>query len=339
MSILTFVRSQGARASALLPALALAILAADGEPAAAADPKPKALATIGMIADVARNVAGPCAEVEALMGPGVDPHLYQASASDVRRFQEADVIFYSGYSLEGQLGEVLGQFGKRKPTLAVSPSSISPAELISVQDVYGIDPHLWMDASLWQKIAPTIAATLGELVPDCAADLSARADAYVAQLAALHEWIKASVATIPEAQRILVTAHDAFNYYGRAYGIEVAGIQGISTESEAGVNDIRAMVEVVVERQVPAVFIESTINPRTIQAVIDAATQRGQEVAIGGQLYSDAMGAPGTPGGTYIGMLVENTRKIVEALGGTPVALPGELAAWASQWGVETDAG
>jgi manganese/zinc/iron transport system substrate-binding protein len=161
----------------------------------------------------------------------------------------------------------------------------------------------------------------------------------VTQLDALHRWIEASVATIPEAQRILVTAHDAFNYYGRAYGIEVAGIQGISTESEAGVNDIRAMVDVVVERQVPAVFIESTINPRTIQAVIDAAAQRGQEVRIGGQLYSDAMGAPGTPGGTYIGMLVENTRTIVTALGGAPLPLPGELAGWADEWGVEIDAG
>ena len=330
-----------ARPFAWLPALALGLLTATGAgggPAAAADP-PRALATIGMIADVASHVAGPCAKVEALMGPGVDPHLYQASASDVRKFQEADVIFYSGYSLEGQLGEVLGQFGKRKPTVAVSPSSISPAELISVQDVYGIDPHLWMDVSLWRKIAPTIAAALAELAPDCAADLTARADAYGEQLDALHQWIKASIATIPEAQRILVTAHDAFNYYGRAYGIEVAGIQGISTESEAGVSDIRRMVDVVVERKVPAVFVESTINPRTVQAVIDAAAQRGGEVAIGGELYSDAMGAPGTPGGTYIGMLVENTRRIVAALGGTPDALPGALAAWAERWGVEIDAG
>ena len=322
-----------------LSALALGLaIAASGGPAVAEEP-PAALATIGMIADVAANVAGPCAEVEALMGPGVDPHLYQASASDVQKFQDADIIFYSGYALEGQLGEVLKQFGKRKPTVGVSPSSISPAELITAQDVYGIDPHLWMDVSLWRKIAPTIATTLGELVPGCGADLSVRADAYARQLDALHQWIKASIATIPEAQRILVTAHDAFNYYGRAYGIEVAGIQGISTASEAGVSDIRRMVDVVVDRKVPAVFIESTINPRTIQAVVDAAAQRGQAVVIGGQLFSDAMGAPGTAGGTYIGMLVQNTRTIVAALGGAPVPLPGELAGWAGQWGVEIDAG
>jgi manganese/zinc/iron transport system substrate-binding protein len=329
------LRRFGARAS--VSVLALGLAAAAGPAAAAGGPQ--ALATIGMIADVAGNVAGSCAEIEALMGPGVDPHLYQASASDVRRFQDADVIFYSGYALEGQLGEVLRQFGKRKPTVAVSPSSISPAELITVQDVYGIDPHLWMDASLWQKIAPTIATALGELAPDCASEMSARAAAYVGQLEALHRWIRASIATIPEAQRILVTAHDAFNYYGRAYGIEVAGVQGISTASEAGVNDIRRMVDVVVERQVPAVFIESTINPRTIQAVVDAATERGQQIRIGGQLYSDAMGAPGTPGGTYIGMLVENTRTIVAALGGASPPLPGALADWAGQWGFATDAG
>ena len=152
------VRHRPARAAWLLLALTLVLRRRGPWPAAAADP-PQVLATIGMIADVAANVAGPCAEVEALMGPGVDPHLYRASASDVRKFQEADVIFYSGYALEGQLGEVLKQFGQRKPTVAVSPSSIDPAELIAVQDVYGIDPHLWMDASLWQKIAPTIAAS------------------------------------------------------------------------------------------------------------------------------------------------------------------------------------
>ncbi len=312
---------------------------ADAAPVLAQETKPKAVATIGMIADVANNVAGDCVEVEALMGPGVDPHLYQASASDVRTFQEADVIFYSGYSLEGQLGEVLGKLGGSKPTVAVSPSSIDPGELITVQDIYGIDPHLWMDAGLWQKIAPTIATTLAEVAPDCAEDMMARAETYAGQLDALDRWIEDSIGTIPEAQRILVTAHDAFNYYGRAYGIEVAGIQGISTESEAGVNDMRKMVDVVVERRVPAVFIESTINPRTIEAVVDAAAQRGQQISIGGELYSDAMGEPGTAGGTYIGMLVENTTTIVEGLGGDPLPLPAELSDWAESFGGETGAG
>ncbi|XKE44541.1 zinc ABC transporter substrate-binding protein [Halomonas organivorans] len=298
-------------------------------------PQPvEAVVTIGMIGDVAERVGGECVEVTAIMGPGVDPHLYQASARDVATFQGAELILYSGYSLEGQLGEVLGRFAEIKPTLAVAPSSIEPADLITVQDVYGIDPHLWMDVSLWAKTLPVLASAITEVRPACEATIQANAEAYGRQLEALHAWIGESIATIPEAQRILVTAHDAFNYYGRAYGIEVAGIQGISTETETGVADIRAMTEVVVEREVPAVFIESTINPRTVQAVIDAARQRGQEVEIGGQLYSDAMGEAGTADGTYIGMLYTNTRHIVEALGGAPAPLPEALAGWAERWDI-----
>jgi manganese/zinc/iron transport system substrate-binding protein len=301
----------------------------------------KAVVTIGMIGDVVRNVGGACVDVTAIMGAGVDPHLYKASARDVQTFQDADVIFYSGYSLEGQLGEVLNRFSETKPTIAVSPSSIEPADLITVQDVYGIDPHLWMDAGLWARIAPTIAATLGELRPDCADEIDARAERYAEQLAALDQWVKESVASIPEQQRVLVTAHDAFGYYGRAYGIEVAGIQGISTEAEASVADIRETAATVAELGVPAVFVESTINPRTIQAVIDAARQRGHEVEIGGQLYSDAMGEAGSVGGTYIGMIYENTKSIVEALGGTLPAFPDALRSWADEWDVaqtQTDA-
>lgn len=294
----------------------------------------KVLATIGMVGDVVDNVGGECVKVTTLMGPGVDPHLYQARAQDVQRFQDAEVILYSGYSLEGQLGDVLERFSATKPTVAVSPTSIEPGELISVQDIYGIDPHLWMDPSLWARIAPVIAQTLGELRPDCADEMQANATRYVAQLNALHEWVTQSIASIPEKQRILVTAHDAFAYYGRAYGIEVEGIQGISTEAEPAVADIRETVDLVVQREVPAIFVESTINPRTIQAVIDAARERGHEVVIGGQLFSDAMGEKGTAGGTYIGMIYENTVNIVEALGGNLPTIPEELRPWAEEWNI-----
>lgn len=317
-----------------LAVLGAALAHLPATPLAAQEEKPKAVATIAMIADVARNVAGECVEVESLMGPGVDPHLYRASASDVRAFQQADAILYSGYSLEGQLGDVLERLAEQKPTVAVSPSAIAPAELISAQGVYGIDPHLWMDASLWGRIAPVIAETLGGITPGCADAMRTRTSDYQAQTQALHGWIEDSIATIPEGQRILVTAHDAFAYYGRAYGIEVAGIQGISTESEAGIADVREMIDIVVTRKVPAVFVESTINPRTIQSVIDGAGERGQAVEIGGQLYSDAMGEPGTPSGTYIGMLYENTTTIVEALGGERVALPEALHGWAEAWNI-----
>ncbi|MDN3519482.1 zinc ABC transporter substrate-binding protein [Aquisalimonas lutea] len=316
-----------ARAFAGLAALLLCTSAASAD-----TQSPRAVATIAMIGDVAANVAGDCVRVDTLMGPGVDPHLYQAKASDVRAFEQADTIFYAGYSLEGQLGEVLGKFGERKPTVAVAPSSIDTAELITVQDIYGIDPHLWMDVGLWSRIAPTLAEALAEIAPDCADAMQQRASDYREQLAALDAWIGESIATIPERQRVLVTAHDAFAYYGRAYGIEVEGIQGISTESEAGIADIRRMVATVVERGVPAVFIESTINPRTIEAVVDGAADRGHEVAIGGELFSDAMGEPGTAEGTYIGMLRSNTITIVEALGGEPAPWPDALSGWAQRW-------
>ena len=294
-----------------------------------------AVATVGMIGDVAHNVAGDCVAIETLMGPGVDPHLYQASAGDVRLFQRADAILYAGYSLEGQLGEVLDRLGESKPAVAVAPASIDPADLITVQDIYGIDPHLWMDVALWSRIAPTIADTLAEVVPDCAEAMRANAEDYRRQLAALDDWITASVASIPADQRVLVTAHDAFAYYGRAYGIDVRGIQGISTEAEAGIKDIRDVVDLVVELAVPAVFVETTINPRTIQAVVDAAADRGHEVRVGGELFSDAMGAPGTAEGTYIGMLRANTLRIVTGLGGEPAPWPAELRPWAERFGVD----
>jgi manganese/zinc/iron transport system substrate-binding protein len=293
------------------------------------------LATVGMLGDVAANVAGDCAAVETLMGPGTDPHLFQPSAQDVQRFQNADVILYSGYGLEGQLGSVLGRLSDLKPTVAVSERAVPAETVLSDDGAYGVDPHIWMDAGLWAQTVPVIAETLSENVPDCAADVGARAQAYGAQLQALDGWIEEAIASVPQEQRILVTAHDAFGYYGEAYGIEVVGIQGISTASEASVADIRDMADLLVARAVPAVFVESTINPRTIQAVIEAAEQRGHTVSIGGELYSDAMGDPGTAGGTYIGMLYDNTVTIVEALGGTVPTLPEALGAWGQQWDLQ----
>lgn len=316
--------------------LLAAMAAAFGVAAAGAQdgaPPVAAVATTGMVAEVVRNVGGDCVEVTAMMGPGVDPHLYQASTRDVRALQGAEAIFYSGFALEGQLGEVLDRLGQDRPTLAVAPAAVPEGELIAVGEGAGVDPHLWMDASLWARTAEPVAEVLAEVRPACAGSFAANAADYRDQLLALHDWVAESVATIPEAQRILVTAHDAFAYYGRAYGIEVEGIQGISTEAEAGVADIRTMAELVAERGVPAVFIESTINPRTVQAVIDAAAERGHEVSIGGELLSDALGAEGTPGGTYIGMIHQNTVRIVEALGGSLAApLPDALAPWAEQW-------
>ena len=196
--------------------------------------------------------------------------------------------------------------------------------------MYGIDPHLWMDASLWARIAPTIAATLGELRPDCADQMKANAESYAGQLLALHDWVKASVATIPSGSVFWSRPTTPSTTTAGLTAIEVVGIQGVSTEAEAGVADIRATAKTVVDLGVPAVFVESTINPRTVQAVIDAAREAGQDGRVGGELYSDAMGAGGHGGGTYIGMIYENTKHIVEALGGncrrSQQTLHGQLA-------------
>lgn len=314
------------------PMLIAAALAVSLTPAVAEEAPVNVVATIGMIGDVVQNVGGNCVDATTIMGPGVDPHLYKAGAGDVHSFQTADVIFYSGYALEGQLGEVFAAFAKRKPTVAVAEASIEPTELLQAQGSHGYDPHIWMDAALWGRIAGTIAKTLAEQRPDCAAQLTENAERYTAQINALDGWAREAISSIPEGQRTLVTAHDAFAYYGRAYGIEVQGIQGISTESEASIADIRATATLVAEKGVPAIFIESTINPRTIQSVIEAAREQGQDIQIGGALFSDAMGESGTAGGTYIGMIFENTRTITTALGGTVPPLPPELADWAKQW-------
>ena len=293
--------------------------------------QPQVVTTIAMISDVASNVAGDCAQVTPLMGPGVDPHLYEARASDIERLRNADAIMYAGFSLEGQMANVLEKLGSRKPSLAVGPASFEESDLISHAD-YAIDPHLWMDVGRWLQIIPAVTDQLVALAPDCEASMRERASEYRAELEELDKWIQDSIASIPEEQRILVTAHDAFGYYGLAYGIDVKGIQGISTDSEAAIADIRNMVNTVVERDVPAIFVESTINPRTINSVIDGAREKGHEVRVGGELFSDAMGEAGTAEGTYIGMLRSNTMEIVEGLGGTTAPWPQALTGWKERW-------
>lgn len=310
------------------------LLLAAATPAAAQTPL-NVVATVGMIGDIAQTIGGDCVAVETMMGPGIDPHLYQATARDVQTLNHAELILYSGYSLEGQLGEVFARYGERVPTLAVAEDGIDQADTIAVDGGEAVDPHIWMDVALWARIVPVVAEGIGALAPDCAAAIAANASGYESELAALDEWVTQTIASIPAQQRILVTAHDAFAYYGRAYGIEVAGIQGISTQSEAAIADIRQTANLIVEREVPAIFVESTINPRTIQAVIETARQSGQPVEIGGELYSDAMGDADTADGTYIGMIYSNTKAIAEALGGTPAPLPQPLVNWANQWSIQ----
>src|SRR5690554_5268703 len=300
----------------LLCALLISLL---GVPAALAQSSPpRVVATVGMIGDVAAELAGSCADVRTMIGPGSDPHLYRASAGDVRLIERADLVLYSGLHLEAGLARVLESFASRTPTLAVAEAAVAPEQLITTSPSVH-DPHVWMDVSLWRGASAAIADALTELLADsqgCVEQIAERASAYAALLDDLHVWSRQAVATIPEQQRILVTAHDAFAYFGRAYGIHVEGIQGVSTETEAAVADIRRVAQLMVDRQIPALFLESTINPRTVTAVLEAVEQRGGTAEVGSELYADALGTLGEQEGTYVGMVMHNVRAITLALGG-----------------------
>jgi manganese/zinc/iron transport system substrate-binding protein len=273
--------------------------------------------TIGMITDIVQNVGGERVAVSGLMGPGVDPHLYKASEGDVRRFSEADVIFYNGLHLEAKMASVLEQMNRRVRTVAVS-GGIPAARLFSPPQFEGApDPHVWFDVSLWMLAAEKVRDTLAEMDPQHRAFYQINADGYLDRLRELDRYVRARAESVPAAQRVLITAHDAFHYFGRAYGFEVRGLQGISTASEAGTADIQDLAAFIADRRIPAVFVETSVPPRTIEAVQAAVRSRGFEVAIGGALFSDAMGNPGTPEGTYIGMVRHNIDTIVEALSRT----------------------
>ncbi len=276
------------------------------------DGRLRIVCTTGMIADAARNVAGPLADVRALMGPGVDPHLYKATERDIRLLARADVVFYNGLHLEGRMGEVLGRLGGRKPVVALGESL--PRERLRRTPEGALDPHVWFDVSLWQMVVRRVADTLKEVDPDNASAYKENAGRYLEALEELHRYCREQIASIPRGRRVLVTAHDAFGYFGEAYDIEVRGIQGLSTESEASVRDVNELARFLARRGVKAVFVESTISPKNVQALVEGCRALGHEVRIGGELFGDAMGAEGTPQGTYEGMVRHNVDTIVAAL-------------------------
>ncbi|MCA9562008.1 MAG: zinc ABC transporter substrate-binding protein [Myxococcales bacterium] len=291
--------------------------------------------TVGMLADMASELAGDCADVEALMGAGVDPHLYRASAGDLQTLGGADMILYGGLSLEGAMGEVLARMSERTTAYAAL-EAVEQEQLMQLHNSAGhYDPHLWNDVGMWLQVMPGVEQAMAERVPSCADQIHQNGDLLATRLVALDTWARESAETVPEAVRVLVTAHDAFEYFGRAYGFEVLGIQGVSTASEAGVADIQRVAGIIAERRIPALFVESSVNPRNIQAVREAVESRGWEVAIGGELFSDAMGQAGTWRGTYIGMIRHNVAQVVTALGGQPAPWPDELQYWADQWAIE----
>lgn len=302
-------------AFALLLLLALPALAGcdEGLPPEA-EGKLNAVATTGMIADIVRSVGGERVYVTQLMGAGVDPHVYTATEGDVITLTEADVIFYNGLHLEARMADVLARINERIPTVAVGERVPEDRRLFGEAFEGQPDPHIWMDVSLWMLATEAVRDAL--IAQDPAGEQVYRdnAGAYLAQLEALDGYVRAQIDTIPERQRVLVTAHDAFNYFGRAYDIEVFAPQGISTQSEAGVEDIRRTVDVLVAREVPAIFVETSVPRDVVEAIVEGARARGHDVEIGGSLYSDAMGELGTPDGTYQGMIRHNVDTIVAAL-------------------------
>ena len=272
--------------------------------------------TIGMIADAVEHVGGDRVEVEGLMGPGIDPHLYKASEGDLRRLERADVIFFGGLHLEAKMADVLERIGDRRATQAVTDAIPREALLRPAAFSGQYDPHVWFDVTLWTRAVEQIRDTLARLDPGSADLYRQNAAAYITELRALDDYVHEQALRVPERHRVIITAHDAFNYFGVAYGFEVRGLQGISTAAEAGAGDIQALARFIAENRIPGIFVESSVSSRTIEALREAVRARGFDVRIGGSLYSDAMGDPGTPAGTYVGMVRHNVDTIVEGLRG-----------------------
>jgi manganese/zinc/iron transport system substrate-binding protein len=270
--------------------------------------------TTGMIKDAAVNIAGDKAEVIALMGPGVDPHLYKATQGDLQKLTNADIVFYNGLHLEGKMGEVLERLSHMRPVIAVT-SEIPDSLLREVPGFGGThDPHIWFNVKLWKEAAKTIGEFMAEFDSDNQLYYEIRTQRYLSTLDSLHTAVQAKVLEIPESQRILITAHDAFGYFGDAYNIQVRGLQGISTVSEFGLKDVTELVNYIISKKIKAIFVESSVSPKSIEAIQEGCRSKGWKVAIGGSLYSDAMGAEGTPEGTYVGMVNANVNTIVNAL-------------------------
>lgn len=286
-----------------------------GEQGAEGPGKVKVTTTIGMITDIVREVGGEHVTVTGLMPSGIDPHLYKATQGDISKLENADIIFYNGLHLEGKMAEILERIGEEKPTFAVSDPI--PRERLQKGDPKTqteFDPHIWFNVEFWMIAVEKVRDELSAFDPDHKEDYRMEAERYLAQLKTLDNYVKDQISAIPDSSRVLVTAHDAFGYFGKAYGIEVMGLQGISTASEAGTKDVTDLRDLLVERQIKAVFVESSVPKTYIEAVIKGAKEKGHDIAIGGELFSDAMGADGTHEGTYIGMVEHNVNTIVKAL-------------------------
>ncbi|CDG49668.1 Manganese-binding lipoprotein mntA [Cardinium endosymbiont cBtQ1 of Bemisia tabaci] len=272
------------------------------------------LTTTSILEDAVRNIVKGDAQVVSLMGPGIDPHIYQTTQKDIQQLRHAHIIFYHGLDLEGKMTDLLQKMAKEKKTYAVSDALIPKQLLFDDICSIGIDPHIWFDVQLWQQVVGFISQKLQEARPESAAYYQKNTLVYMETLEALHQAVTAQIQSIPFKQRVLITAHDAFGYFGKAYNIEVVGLQGISTISECGLKDIKRIVSLIIARNIKAVFFETSVSDRSMRAVLEGCAHYGYKVEIGGYLYSDALGAPDTLAATYCGMVGANTTTIVNAL-------------------------
>ena len=286
-------------------------------PVFAANTPLSVVATTGMIADTAQRVGGELATIRGLMGPGVDPHAYRQTRTDILAMVRADLVLWNGLYLEAQMEEFFADLARKTSVVAVA-EGVPAADLVSHDDYADrFDPHVWMDPTLWVHVIDAVRDAMSDAASDRSEDFAERARLYTSEVTEIGAYATEVLASVPAEARVLITAHDAFNYFGRAYGFEVVGIQGISTESEAGVNRISNIVDMIVDRNIAAVFVESSVSDRSIRALAEGAAAKGHDLKIGGELFSDAMGEPGTYEGTYIGMIDHNATVIASALGGT----------------------
>ncbi|WP_298466786.1 zinc ABC transporter substrate-binding protein [uncultured Psychrobacillus sp.] len=276
--------------------------------------KPLVVTTTGQVADAVKRIAGDMVEVKSLMGPGVDPHLYKATQGDLQVLEDADIIFYNGLELEGKMSDIFEKMKKEKSVVAIG--EVVPKERILNDEAHPelFDPHIWFDIDVWKIATQEITKTLTKEFSTNEEQFKENEIKFFQELDELNEWSKERISEIPKEQRVLVTAHDAFNYFGESNGMEVRGLQGLSTDAEYGLKDIQNVVNFLVEQNIKAVFIESSVSDKAMNAVIEGAKEKGHTIQIGGELYSDAMGAEGTEEGTYIGMYKHNVNTIVDSL-------------------------
>jgi len=270
--------------------------------------------TTNVITDLVENIGGDNVSVSGLMGPGVDPHLYRPSASDVKLLQNADIIFYNGLDLEGKMGDIFVKIGKEGTSVLAVSENIPPESLLTLENDGNFDPHIWWDVKLWAEAAKVVATGLKEYDPENSDKYEKNLSEYLNQLEILNSNNLNKINSIPQEQRVLVTAHDAFQYFGHTYGFEELSIQGWSTDSEAGIREIQNLADEISKRKIKALFVETSISPATIEALEAAIQDKGHDIVIGGELFSDAIGEKGTPEGTYVGAFTHNIDTIVKAL-------------------------